>query len=138
MKAAEVATAAVAAKDEKKPDEPTPKNTMDGDGGRNAAVDLGNTGIDLTGSEINGAADLTGAEVAREAAFFLGSYCRYSRGDTARFDVEYAEKLVERHITVRLESTEKALSLRKGADDHNIDIGWCGNPAPFGAGFHGT
>lgn len=116
-KAAKAAAAAAAAGDVKKPDELTPENTVDGDGGQNTAAGSGDTGVDLTGSETNGATGLTGAEVARKAVFFLGPYHRYSRGDTACFDAEYAEKLVERHIAVWPEDAEKALSPRKGADN---------------------
>ncbi|EJD6418607.1 hypothetical protein [Citrobacter freundii] len=122
-KAAKAAAAAAAAGDVKKPDELTPENTVDGNDGQNTAAGSGDTGVDLTGSETNGATGLTGAEVARKAVFFLGPYHRYSRGDTACFDAEYAEKLVERHIAVWPEDAEKALSPRKGADDHDTDIG---------------
>ena len=101
-KAAKAAAAAAAAGDVKKPDELTPENTVDGDGGQNTAAGSGDT---------------------RKAVFFLGPYHRYSRGDTACFDAEYAEKLVERHIAVWPEDAEKALSPRKGADDHDTDIG---------------
>lgn len=117
------AAKAAAAGDVKKPDELTPENSVDGDDGQNTAAGSGEAGVDLTGSETNGATGLTGAEVARKAVFFLGPYHRYSRGDTACFDAEYAEKLVERHIAVWPEDAEKALSPRKGADDHDTDIG---------------
>lgn len=120
-KAAKAATAA--AGDVKKPDELTPENTMDGNDGQNTAAGSGDAGVDLTVSETNGATGLTGAEVVRKAVVFLGPYHRYSRGDTACFDAEYAEKLVERHIAVWPKDAEKALSLRKGVDDHDTDIG---------------
>lgn len=115
--------AAAAAGDVKKPDELTPENTMDGNDGQNTAAGSGDAGVDLTVSETNGATGLTGAEVVRKAVVFLGPYHRYSRGDTACFDAEYAEKLVERHIAVWPKDAEKALSLRKGVDDHDTDIG---------------
>ncbi|ELV0566565.1 hypothetical protein SIM45_004326 [Salmonella enterica] len=117
------AAKAAAADDVKKLDEQTPENTVDGDDGQHTAAGSGNAGVGLTGSEANGATGLTGAEVARKAVFFLGPYHRYSRGDTACFDAEYAETLVERHIAVWPEDAEKALSPRKGADDHDTDIG---------------
>ncbi|EMG9923997.1 MULTISPECIES: hypothetical protein [Citrobacter] len=122
-KAAKAAAAAAAAGDVKKPDELTPENTVDGDDGQNTAAGSGDAGVDLTGSETNGATGLTGAEVARKAVVFLGPYHRYSRGDTACFDAEYAEKLVERHIAVWPKDAKKALSPRQGADDHDTDIG---------------
>ena len=122
-KAAAKATAAAAAGDVNKPDELTPENTVNGDDGQNIAAGSGDAGVDLAGSETNGATGLTGAEVVRKAVFFLGPYHRYSRGDTACFDAEYAEKLAERHIAVWPEDAEKALSPRKGADDHDTDIG---------------
>ncbi len=68
-KAAKAAAAAVAAGDVKKPDELTPENTVDGDDGQNTAAGSGDTGVDLTGSETNGATVLTGAEVMRKAVF---------------------------------------------------------------------
>lgn len=117
------AAAAAAAGDAKKPDELMPENTVDGGAGPGTAVDSGHAGVDLTGSETNGATGLTGAEVARKAVVFLGPYHRYSRGDTACFDAEYAEKLVERHIAVWPKDAKKALSPRQGADDHDTDIG---------------
>lgn len=122
-KAAKAAAAAAAAGDVKKPDELTPENSVDGDDGQNTAAGSDNAGVELTGSEAHGATGLTGVEVVRKAVFFLGPYHRYSRGDTACFDAEYAEKLVERHIAVWPEDAEKALSPRKGADDHDTDIG---------------
>lgn len=122
-KAAKTAAAAAAARDVKKPDELTPENTVDGDDGQNTAAGSGDAGVDLTGSETNGATGQTGAEVVRKAVVFLGPYHRYSRGDTACFDAEYAEKLVERHIAAWPKDAEKALSPRKGADDHDTDIG---------------
>ncbi|EGT0622058.1 MAG: hypothetical protein E7F41_16355 [Citrobacter sp.] len=122
-KAAAKAAAAAAAGDVNKPDELTQENTVDGDDGQNIAAGSGDAGVDLAGSETNGATGLAGAEVVRKAVFFLGPYHRYSRGDTACFDAEYAEKLVERHIAVWPEDAEKALSPRKGADDHDTDIG---------------
>ena len=115
--------AAAAAGDVKKPDELTPENTMDGNDGQNTAAGSGDAGVDLTVSGTNGATGLTGAEVVRKAVVFLGPYHRYSRGDTACFDAEYAEKLVERHIAVWPKDAEKALSLRQGVDDHDTDIG---------------
>ncbi|ECL7394910.1 hypothetical protein FTS54_21805 [Salmonella enterica subsp. enterica] len=117
------AAKAAAADDVKKLDEQTTKNTVDGDDGQHTAAGSGNAGVDLTGSEANGATGLTGAEVARKAVVFLGPYHRYSRGDTACFDAEYAEKLVERHIVVWPKGAKKALSPRQGADDHDTDIG---------------
>lgn len=122
-KAAKAAAAAAAAGDVKKPDELMPENAEDGDDGQNTATGSGNAGVDLTGSEANGAMGLTGAEVARKAVVFLGPYHRYSRGDTACFDAKYAEVLVERHIAVWPNDAEKALSPRQGADDHDTDIG---------------
>lgn len=65
--------AAAAAGDVKKPDELTPENTVDGDDGQNTAAGSGEAGVDLTGSETNGATGLTGAEVARKAVFFPGT-----------------------------------------------------------------
>ncbi|AYY47732.1 hypothetical protein EGX89_03710 [Citrobacter freundii] len=122
-KTAAKAAVAAAAGDVNKPDELTAENTVDGDDGQYIAAGSGNAGVDLTGSETNVATGLTGAEMVRKAVFFLGPYHRYSRGDTACFDAEYAEKLVERHIAVWPEDAEKALSPRKGADDHDTDIG---------------
>lgn len=115
--------AATAAGDVKKPDELTPENTVDGNDSQNTAAGSGDAGVDLTVSETNGVTGLTGAEVVRKAVVFLGPYHRYSRGDIACFDAEYAEKLVERHIAVWPKDAEKALSLRKGVDDHDTDIG---------------
>jgi hypothetical protein len=98
-KAAKAAAAAAAAGDVKKPDELTPENTRTGQR-QNTAAGSGDTGVDLTGSETNVATSLTGTAEMVRAVFFLGPYHRYSRGDTACFDAEYAEKLVERHIAV--------------------------------------
>ncbi|HAO0322002.1 TPA: hypothetical protein IGZ64_001796 [Escherichia coli] len=115
--------AAAAAVDVKKQDDLPTEHTVDGDGDQSTAAGSGNDGVDLTVSEVNGATGLTGAEVARKAVVFLGPYHRYSRGDTACFDAEYAEELVERHIAVWPEDAKKAMSPRKGADNHDTEIG---------------
>ncbi|EPJ7184088.1 hypothetical protein [Citrobacter amalonaticus] len=122
-KAAKAAAAVAAASDVIKPDEITLGNTVMGDEGQNTVTGSGNAGADLTSGDHGGISCLTGTEVKRKAVVFLGPYHRYSRGDTACFDAEYAEKLVERHIAVWPKDAEKALSLRKGVDDHDTDIG---------------
>lgn len=122
-KTTKVAVVAAAAGNEKKPDELTPENTVDGNGGQNAVAGSGDVDVDLTESGTDGATGLMGAEVTRRMAFFPGSYHRYSHGDMTCFDAEYAEKLVERHIAIWSEDTEEVLSPRKGADNHDTDIG---------------
>lgn len=59
----------------------------------------------------------------RRPVVFLGPHHRYSRGDTACFDSEYAQELVARRIAVWPEDAKRALNPRKGDDDHETDIG---------------
>lgn len=62
-------------------------------------------------------------ENTRRAVAFLGPYHRYSRGDIACFDSEYAQQLVARRIAVWPEDAKRALNPRQGDDDHATDIG---------------
>lgn len=59
----------------------------------------------------------------REALVFLGPYHRYSRGDMAVFDAQYAQELVDRRIAVWPSDAKRALSPRPGDDDYATDIG---------------
>lgn len=59
----------------------------------------------------------------RRPVVFLGPHHRYSRGDTACFDSEYAQQLVARRIAVWPEDAKRALNPRQGDDDHATDIG---------------
>lgn len=59
----------------------------------------------------------------REALVFLGPYHRYSRGDMAVFDAQYAQELVDRRIAVWPRDAKRALSPRPGDDDYATDIG---------------
>lgn len=59
----------------------------------------------------------------REAVVFLGPYHRYSRGDMAVFDVQYAQELVDRRIAVWPRDAKRAMSPRPGDDDYATDIG---------------
>lgn len=59
----------------------------------------------------------------REAVVFLGPYHRYSRGDMAVFDAQYAQELVDRRIAVWPRDAKRAMSPRPGDDDYATDIG---------------
>ena len=59
----------------------------------------------------------------REAVVFLGPYHRYSRGDMAVFDAQYAQELVDRRIAVWPRDAKRALSPRPGDDDYATDVG---------------
>lgn len=59
----------------------------------------------------------------REAVVFLGPYHRYSRGDMAVFDAQYAQELVARRIAVWPRDAKRAMSPRPGDDDYATDIG---------------
>ena len=59
----------------------------------------------------------------RTAVVFLGPYHRYSRGDTACFDTEYAKELVGRRIAVWPEDAKDTPTPRKGEHDFDLDIG---------------
>lgn len=60
----------------------------------------------------------------RQAVVFLGPYHRYSRGDTACFDAETANTLVEvRKVAVWPKDARRALNPRQGDDENATDIG---------------
>lgn len=59
----------------------------------------------------------------RKAVVFLGPHHRYSRGDKAWFDSQYAETLVERNIAAWPKNAERALAPRPGDHDFDTDIG---------------
>lgn len=82
------------------------------------------TNADITATEESGTVvPEVEMEDTRRAVAFLGPYHRYSRGDIACFDAEYAKQLVARRIAVWPEDAKRALNPRKGDDDHETDIG---------------
>ncbi|EDH8227840.1 hypothetical protein CB680_20420 [Salmonella enterica subsp. enterica serovar Agama] len=83
----------------------------------------GTADTDQTNAHVDGTTVSTEVNVERKAVTFLGPYHRYSRGDVACFDVQYAEALVERRIAVWPEDAKKVLSPQSGASDHDTDIG---------------
>lgn len=101
-------------KDEKNPDAELSGTSVNSEG----AADT-----DQTSSHEDGTVVPTEGNVERKAVTFLGPYHRYSRGDVACFDVQYAEALVERRIAVWPEDAKKVLSPQSGASDHDTDIG---------------
>lgn len=90
---------------------------------KTAVKNEGTADTDQTSSYEDGTAVPTEVNVERKAVTFLGPYHRYSRGDVACFDVQYAEALVERRIAVWPEDAKKVLSPQSGASDHDTDIG---------------
>ncbi|EGR8573208.1 hypothetical protein I8C60_004360 [Salmonella enterica] len=88
-----------------------------------AVKNKGTADTDQTSIYEDGTAVPTEGNVERKAVVFLGPYHRYSRGDVACFDVQYAEALVERRIAVWPEDAKKVLSPQSGASDHDTDIG---------------
>ncbi|CAM8072566.1 Gp7 [Atlantibacter hermannii] len=69
------------------------------------------------------AGDEMAQQSKRAAVVFLGPYHRYSRGDMAVFDAQYAQELVDRRIAVWPRDAKRALSPRPGDDDYATDIG---------------
>lgn len=69
------------------------------------------------------AGDEMAQQSKREAVVFLGPYHRYSRGDMAVFDAQYAQELVDRRIAVWPRDSKRALSPRPGDDDYATDVG---------------
>lgn len=69
------------------------------------------------------AGDEMAQQSKREAVVFLGPYHRYSRGDMAVFDAQYAQELVDRRIAVWPRDAKRAMSPRPGDDDYATDIG---------------
>lgn len=86
-----------------------------------AGADPDHTG---TGNSENGTTVPEGVNVLeRKAVVFLGPHNRYSRGDKAWFDSQYAETLVERNIAAWPKDAKRALAPRPGDHDFDTDIG---------------
>ena len=86
-----------------------------------AGADPDHTG---TGKSENGTTVPAGVNVPeRKAVVFLGPHHRYSRGDKAWFDSQYADTLVERKIAVLPKDAKRALAPRPGDNDFDTDIG---------------
>lgn len=93
----------------------------DGGGSSEAGADPDHTG---TGKSENGTTVPAGVNVPeRKAVVFLGPHHRYSRGDKAWFDSQYAETLVERNIAAWPKDAKRALAPRPGDHDFDTDIG---------------
>ncbi|MGN2428624.1 hypothetical protein [Klebsiella electrica] len=81
-------------------------------------------GSDVETSENTADKIVVGANISgRKAVVFLGPHHRYSRGDTACFDADHAENLVERRVAVWPEDAKQVLAPRKGDSDFDTDIG---------------
>lgn len=86
-----------------------------------AGADPEHTGM---GNSENGTTVPAGVNVPeRKPVVFLGPHNRYSRGDKAWFDSQYAETLVERNIAAWPKDAERALAPRPGDHDFDTDIG---------------
>lgn len=86
-----------------------------------AGADPDHTG---PGNSENGTTVPAGVNVLeRKAVVFLGPHHRYSRGDKAWFDSQYAETLVERNIAAWPKDAKRALAPRPGDHDFDTDIG---------------